>query len=73
MKKLTIEICKISDKKPEDGQVCWVMKHGVRYPTTQVYNSHYKCWDDESGDDYDFEVSIDDIWMPLPRPAEMKG
>jgi len=33
---------------------------------TQVYNDHYKCWDDSEGDEYERDVNPDDIWFALP-------
>lgn len=74
MKQLNIEVYKIAEKKPGDGQECWVLSptSGNRYPHLQVYNEYHECWDDAEGDDFDFSVSDDDIWMPLPSKAEME-
>lgn len=36
-------------------------------PQILVYNKYYHVWDSEDGDDYECEVSENDLWMPIPE------
>lgn len=65
MKTLTIEVNTIKEKRPSDGQVCWV-KPVRNFQQQLVFNSFHGCWDDAEGDDYFCEINEDDVWMPLP-------
>ncbi len=35
-------------------------------PEILIYNKYYHVWDSEDGDDYEYEISDDDLWMPIP-------
>lgn len=34
-------------------------------PEILIYNKYYHVWDSEDGDDYEYEISDDDLWMPI--------
>lgn len=35
-----------------------------------VWNAHYECWDDESGDDYMCDKEAVTEWFPIPWNEE---
>ena len=40
-------------------------------PEILIYNKYYHVWDSEDGDDYEYEISDDDLWMPIPSFEEI--
>ena len=40
-------------------------------PEILIYNKYYHVWDSEDGDDYEYEISDDDLWMPIPSFDEI--
>lgn len=40
-------------------------------PEILIYNKYYHVWDSEDGDDYEYEISDDDLWMPTPSFEEI--
>lgn len=36
-----------------------------------MFNHEHQCWDDESGDDHDCDISEVSHWMPLPEAPEL--
>ena len=66
MKTITIEVNTIKEKRPNNGQICWV-KPVRSYQQQLVFNSACDCWVDVDGyDDYFCKISEDDIWAPVP-------
>lgn len=35
-------------------------------PKLNVYNAYYEAWDTEYGDDFDCNISDNDLWMSIP-------
>ena len=64
MKTITIEVNTIKEKRPNNGQICWV-KPVRSYQQQLVFNSTCNCWDDADGVDYFCKISEDDIWAPV--------
>lgn len=66
MKTITIEVNTIKEKRPNDGQICWV-KPVRSYQQQLVFNSTCDYWVDVDGyDDYFYKINEDDIWAPVP-------
>ena len=66
MKTITIEVNTIKEKRPNNGQICWV-KPVRSYQQQLVFNSACDYWVDVDGyDDYFCKISEDDIWAPVP-------
>ena len=66
MKTITIEVNTIKEKRPNNGQICWV-KPVRSYQQQLVFNSTCNYWVDVDGyDDYFYKINEDDIWAPVP-------
>lgn len=66
MKTITIEVNTIKEKRPNNGQICWV-KPVRSYQQQLVFNSTCDYWVDVDGyDDYFYKINEDDIWAPVP-------
>lgn len=66
MKTITIEVNTIKEKRPNNGQICWV-KPVRSYQQQLVFNSACDYWVDVDGyDDYFYKINEDDIWAPVP-------
>lgn len=65
MKTITIEVYTIKEKRPNNGQICWV-KPVHSYQQQLVFNSTCDYWVDVDGyDDYFYKINEDDIWAPV--------
>ena len=65
MKTITIEVNTIKEKRPNNGQICWV-KPVRSYQQQLIFNGSCDCWVDEDVDDYFYKINEDDIWAPVP-------
>lgn len=65
--KIEVEIFRIAEKTPEQDEYVMVKRYEEGYWTPKVYNAYYNCWDTEDGDDYEYDVDENDIWMRLPK------
>lgn len=64
---------KSSERHPDGDIVCWVFLKKTRRVYVCRFNAHYKCWDDESGDDFRYRDEEVSHWQPyvVPRlPSE---
>lgn len=39
-------------------------------PQILIYNKYFHVWDSEDGDDYECNISDNDLWMPIPDLGE---
>ena len=39
-------------------------------PQILIYNKYFHVWDSEDGDDYECNISDNDLWMPIPDLEE---
>jgi hypothetical protein len=69
--KIEVEIFRIAEKTPEQDEYVMVKRYGEDYWTPKVYNAYYNCWDTEDGDDYNYDVDKNDIWMRLPENIDV--
>lgn len=64
---------KISEQKPEEGQLCLVQFHIIASPSVMrfVYLNESKvfCWDEAALSEY-YEIHDDHYWMPCPIRSE---
>lgn len=66
----------INERKPQDSERVLVWDGYWGEPRILTYNDYYRCWDDESGDDFECELDAtenasDDglrieFWQSLP-------
>lgn len=60
------------ERLPEDGE--WVIivvgEDGVQ---TAVWNETHQCWDDDEGDDVEYEKDVVTMWMSIPEPPTKRG
>lgn len=66
----------VKDGYPEDGH-CLVWDNYFNEARILTCNNYYKCWDDESGDDFEFEWDAKSLghlrveyWAELPNKPE---
>ena len=54
---------KTKDELPSDGELV------ICYPQFKllVWNEDYECWDDEDGDDIEYEKNGVESWCPIPE------
>ena len=58
---------RVSEQLPEDGELVLTSLEEYDFePKLNVYNGYYKVWDTEDGDDFDCNISDNDLWMPIP-------
>lgn len=60
---------KSTDRLPENDIVCWVVIAATQKVEVRCFNSHWKCWDGESGDDFMNKIEAVSHWQPLIKPA----
>jgi hypothetical protein len=60
---------KSADCLPENDIVCWVVIAATQEVEVRCFNIHWKCWDDESGDDFMNKIEAVSHWQPLNKPA----
>ena len=65
--KVEVEIFRIAEKTPEQDEQVLVKELGEGSWKTQVFNKMCNCWDTADGDDYDYDIDENDIWMRLPK------
>lgn len=68
--KIEVDIFRIAEKYPEQDEYVLVKEQGTGCWKPQVFNKMCNCWDTEDGDDYDYDVDENDIWMRLPSNIE---
>lgn len=71
-----MEWISVKDRLPETDGRCIVYKRydwerggtGGHFFVIEIlsFNTHYQCWDDEDGDDYNCDIEKVTHWMPLP-------
>ena len=60
---------KSSDRLPEKDIVCWVFLINTQTVAVRCFNTHWKCWDDESGDDFMNKIEVVSHWQPYIEPS----
>lgn len=70
--KIEVDIFRIAEKTPEPDEYVLVKELGEGSWKSQVFNRTYYCWDTEDGDDYDYDVDENDIWMRLPKDIDIE-
>ena len=62
----------IDDITPDDGQRVLTWNKRFEEVRIQVFNKLCECWDEEDGDDYEYDLDTNIIqyWMPLPTKPE---
>lgn len=57
----------ISEQQPEHDELVLTRLEAYHFkPKLNVYNAYYKAWDTEDGDDFDCNISDNDLWMSIP-------
>lgn len=57
----------ISEQQPEHDELVLTRLEAYHFkPKLNVYNAYYKTWDTEDGDDFDCNISDNDLWMSIP-------
>ncbi len=64
---------KSADRLPENDIVCWVVITATQEVEVRCFNSHWKCWDDESGDDFMNKIEAVSHWQPRIKPVAPRG
>lgn len=66
---------KSTDRLPENDIVCWVVITATQEVEVRCFNSnsHWKCWDDESGDDFMNKIEAVSHWQPRIKPVAPRG
>lgn len=66
--KVTYQWLSAPEELPTAEAVCVTYYNGGYH--INIWNPHYKCWDDEDGDDFQFEASKKLKWMALEITEE---
>lgn len=57
----------ISEQQPEHDELVLTRLEAYHFkPKLNVYNAYDKAWDTEDGDDFDCNISDNDLWMSIP-------
>lgn len=57
----------ISEQQPEHDELVLTRLEAYHFkPKLNVYNAYYEAWDTEYGDDFDCNISDNDLWMSIP-------
>lgn len=57
----------ISEQQPEHDELVLTRLEAYHFnPKLNVYNAYHKTWDTEDGDDFDCNISDNDLWMSIP-------
>lgn len=57
----------ISEQQPEHDELVLTRLEAYHFkPKLNVYNAYYKTWNTEDGDDFDCNISDNDLWMSIP-------
>lgn len=58
---------RVSEQLPEHDELVLTRLEAYHFkPKLNVYNAYYKAWDTEDGDDFDCNISDNDLWMSIP-------